>query len=246
MNEKPAFVLVHGAWHGAWCWSRVLLRLRAAGHEAFAVSLTGVGERAHLLSRNIRLATHIADVINLILCEELTDVVLAGHSYGGVVVTGVADRMQAAHRGVLRHIVYVDGSAPRSGESWSSPHKPDVVAARVAAAEANGGLAIPAPDASVFGLETADREWVNRRMTPQPFSVYRDPLHFDEERVARLPRTFVDCHQPPFPNIDPMRRRVRAEPGWNVVEIATGHDAMISAPAQLADALFAAAATPRT
>ena len=241
MSGRPQFVLVHGAWHGAWCWSRVLPRLRAAGHDAHAVTLTGVGDRAHLLSPDIRIATHVADVVGLIVCEELTDVVLVGHSYGGMVITGVADRMEAEHCDVLRHIVYVDGSAPRSGESWSSPHKPEVVAARVAAAEAGGGLAIPQPDASVFGLDGADRDWVNRRMTPQPFGLYRDPLVFDEARVARLPRTFVDCNQPAFPNIDPMRRRVRSESGWNVVEIATGHDVMVSEPARLTEVLLACA-----
>jgi pimeloyl-ACP methyl ester carboxylesterase len=241
VSGRPQFVLVHGAWHGAWCWSRVLPRLRAAGHDAHAVTLTGVGDRAHLLSRDIRIATHVADVVGLIECEELTDVVLVGHSYGGMVITGVADRMEAEHPGVLRHVVYVDGSAPRSGESWSSPHKPEVVAARIAAAEAGGGLAIPQPDASVFGLDGADRDWVNRRMTPQPFGLYRDPLVFDEARLARLPRTFVDCNQPAFPNIDAMRRRVRSEPGWNVVEIATGHDVMVSEPARLAEVLLACA-----
>ena len=241
MTERPQFVLVHGAWHGAWCWSRVLPRLRAAGHDAHAVTLTGVGDRVHLLSRDIRIATHVADVVGLIVCEELTDVVLVGHSYGGMVITGVADRMEAEHPGVLRHLVYVDGSAPRSGESWSSPHKPEVVAARVAAAEANGGLALPQPDARVFGLEGPDRDWVNRRMTPQPFGLYRDPLVFDEARVDRLPRTFIDCNQPAFPNIDAMRRRVRSEPGWNVVEIATGHDVMVSEPARLAQVLFGCA-----
>ena len=129
MSRVPQFVLVHGAWHGAWCWSRVLPRLRAAGHDAHAVTLTGVGDRAHLLSRDIRLATHVTDVVSLIECEELTDVVLVGHSYGGMVITGVADRMEAGHPGVLRHIVYVDGSAPRSGENWSTSHNPEVVAA---------------------------------------------------------------------------------------------------------------------
>jgi hypothetical protein len=158
-----------------------------------------------------------------------------------MVITGAADRMEAEHPGVLRHLVYVDGSAPRSGETWSTPHKPEVVAARIAAAEATGGLSMPAPDAGVFGLEGADRDWVNRRMTPQPFGLYRDPLVFDEARVARLPRTFVDCNRPAFPNIDAMRRRVRSEPGWNLVEIATGHDVMVTEPARLTEVLLACA-----
>jgi pimeloyl-ACP methyl ester carboxylesterase len=236
------FVLVHGAWHGAWCWARVTPLLRTGGAAAHAVTLTGVGERAHLLSADIRLRTHVLDVLNLIACEELDDVVLVGHSYGGIVITGVADALQREWPGLLRHLVYVDAAVPRPGESWSSPHAPEVVAARIAAGVQSGGLSIPPPDAGVFGLAGADRDWVNRRMTPQPFGLYQDPLLFDALRVASLPRTFVDCNQPAFPNIDVMRRRVRADPGWRVIELATGHDAMVSAPQELARVLRACAA----
>ena len=139
---------------------------------------------------------------------------------------------------MLRQLVYVDASAPRPGESWSTAHKPEVIAARVAAGKASGGVSLPVPDASVFGLEGSDREWVNRRMTPQPFGLYQDPLHFDGERLASIPRTFIDCNSPPLPNIDMMRKRVRSEPGWRVVELATGHDAMVSAPRELAQMLM--------
>jgi hypothetical protein len=97
---------------------------------------------------------------------------------------------------------------------------------------------LPPPDAAAFGLDGADRDWVNRRMTPQPFGPYRDPLLFDPERVVSVPRTFIDCNRPALPNIDAMRRRVRGESGWRVVEIATGHDAMISAPEELARRLL--------
>ena len=232
------FVLVHGAWHGAWCWARILPALRAAGYLAHAVTLTGVGDREHLLSPGISLATHIDDVVNLIRCEELDEVVLVGHSYGGMVITGVADRLLKQLPGVLQHLVYVDGTAPRPGESWSSSHAPEVIAERVAAVEASGGLGLPPPDSAVWGLTGADREWVNRRMTPQPFSLYREPLNFDGARVDDVPRTFIDCHSPAAPNLDPMRRRVRSEPGWSVIEIATGHDVMISAPSHLVDALL--------
>src|SRR5947209_5724227 len=103
------FVLVHGSWHGAWCWKRVLPLLRGAGHDVHAVTLTGVGERAHLLSADIRLDTHITDVVNLIDCEELADVILVGHSYGGIVITGVADRLQRRSPGLLQQLVYIDG-----------------------------------------------------------------------------------------------------------------------------------------
>ncbi len=164
------FVLVHGAWHGAWCWRRVLPLLRAKGHEAHAVTLTGVGERAHLLSAKITLQTHIQDVVGLIEAEELTDVVLVGHSYGGLVITGAADRLLTSGD-CLKRLVYVDAVVPLSGESWASRHDPKVVAQRLEAAKATGGVAIPPPDASVFGLEGADRDWVNRRQVPQPLGV---------------------------------------------------------------------------
>jgi pimeloyl-ACP methyl ester carboxylesterase len=228
------FVLVHGAWHGGWCWARVLPLLRAAGHAAHAVTLTGLGERAHLLSPEIRLATHVQDVLNLIAVEELDAVVLAGHSYAGMVITGVADALQREHPGLLRHLVYVDAFVPHPGESWASTQAPEVVAQRVAAAQrSSGGLSLPAPDAEAFGLKGADRDWVNRRQTPQPFAVFRDPLAFDAGNIAALPRTYVDCTSPPATNVAVSRQRARTEPGWRVVELATGHDAMVSAPLEL-------------
>ena len=179
-----SFVLVHGAWHGGWCWQRVLPLLRSAGHVAHAVTLTGCGERAHLLTPGIRLATHVDDVLGVVAAEELADVVLVGHSYAGMVVTGAADRLLQRAPGTLAHLVYLDAVTPHPGESWSSQHAAETVAARVQAAAANGGVALPPPDGSVFGLDGADLAWVNRRMTPQPFGVYRDALDFSPTRVA--------------------------------------------------------------
>ncbi|GKQ56692.1 esterase [Sphaerotilus sp. FB-3] len=231
-------MLIHGAWHGAWCWRRVLPGLRAAGHEAHAVTLTGVGERAHLLRPDLRLRDHIADVLGLIDAEELgDDLVLVGHSYGGLVMTGVADALLA--RGLKpRHLVYVDAVTPHPGESWSSQHAPETVRARLEAAAQRPDGAMPPPDAAVFGLDGADRDWVNRRQTPQPAGVYQDRLDFDAARIATLPRTFIDCTAPALPTIAVMRERVRREPGWQVVELATGHDPMISAPEALVKLLL--------
>lgn len=245
--DLPTVVLVHGAWHGAWCWQRVLPLLQAHGLPAHAVTLTGVGERAHLLSGQIRLSTHVADVLGLIDTLELPNVLLVGHSYGGLVITGVADallkRAQAAT--VLHGLVYVDAVTPHPGESWSSQHTAETVAARLKlSAEQGAGVAIPAPDAAAFGLTGADRDWVNRRQTPQPLGVYQDKLQFDAAAVASLPRTFIDCTQPALPTIAVMRQRVRTEPGWTVHELATGHDPMVSAPAELARLLSQAAGAP--
>jgi pimeloyl-ACP methyl ester carboxylesterase len=239
-----SIVLVHGAWHGAWCWSRVLQRLYDAGQTAHAVTLTGVGERAHLMASGIRLGTHIQDVLGLIAANELERVVLVGHSYGGMVITGVADQLQQSQPGLLKALVYVDAVTPHPGESWSSQHAVETVAQRLAAAQASGGISFGPPDASVFGLEGADRDWVNRRQTPQPLGVYQDPLSFDPARLAALPRSFIDCTSPALPTIAVMRQRVRAEPGWEVLELATGHDPMVSEPRRLTDMLIAIANRP--
>jgi pimeloyl-ACP methyl ester carboxylesterase len=244
VSDLPALVLVHGAWAGGWCWQRVLPLLHAQGLAAHAVTLTGVGERAHLLSGQIRLSTHVADVLGLIDTLELARVLLVGHSYGGLVITGVADALlkRAQSRTALHGLVYVDAVTPHPGESWSSQHAPDTVAARLKlAAEQGAGVAIPPPDAAAFGLDGTDRDWVNRRQTPQPLGVYQDPLHFNAAAVAALPRTFIDCTQPALPTIAVMRQRVRTEPGWTVHEMATGHDPMVSHPQALADLLAAAA-----
>lgn len=229
------FVLVHGAWHGAWCWKRVLPPLWAAGHRAFAVTLSGVGERAHVLSPEITLATHVADVVGVLEAEEMQGAVLVGHSYGGMVITGAADRV--AHR--LRRLVYVDAVVPSPGSTWSSGHAPETQAARRAAIAAHGVL--PPPDPEIYGLDGADRAWVARRQTPQPGGVYDAALDFDEARLAALPRSFVDCTSPALATIAASRQRVRAEPGWDVREIATGHDPMISAPGELVDILLSLA-----
>ena len=221
------FVLVHGAWHGAWCWQKILPSLWAKGHRAFPVTLTGVGDREHLMSPNIRLATHIDDVAAVIETEELTRVVLVGHSYGGLLITAVADRYAERIVG----LVYLDAIVPRSGESWSSSHDETARQARRAGIARDG--VIPPPPASAFGLTGEDAAWVDRRQRPQPGGVYEDVLRFDEARVAGLARTFVDCTSPALPTIEMSRRRVRSEPGWQVIEIATGHDPMISAPDQL-------------
>ncbi len=227
------FVLVHGAWHGAWCWQRVVSGLWAGGHRAFAVSLTGVGERAHQIAAKIRLSTHVDDVLAVIDAEELRACVLVGHSYGGMVITGVADQIE--NSAALSRLVYLDAMVPLPGECWSTTHEPKTRDARRAAIAEHGHL--PAPDPSAFGLAGPDHAWVARRQTPQPGSLYDDALHFDPARVSRWPRQFIDCTSPSLATIDVMRTRVRSQAGWQVDEIATGHDAMISAPEALIEVL---------
>lgn len=230
-------VLVHGAWGGAWIWRRVLGPLRAAGHEVHAVTLTGDGERAHLRRNDITLRTHIDDVLGLIDAEELQEIVLVGHSYAGQVITGVADVLLAFSAGALRQLVYIDAVVPLPGEGWGSNHLPDVVAARRAAAAANDN-ALPPPDPNEAGLDGADRDWLLRRQVPHPFGPYREPMPFDAERWAAVPRCFIDCNRPAYPTIDGSRRRVRSQPGWRIVELPTGHWPMVSTPGLLVEQLL--------
>lgn len=242
------FVLVHGAWHGAWCWQRVVPLLQAQGHRVHAVTLTGLGDRAHLLSSLITLETHIADVANTIEAEELQEVVLAVHSYAGMLGTAVADRMPQR----LQHLVYVDAVVPKPGESWSSTQASATREARLAAAQASPDYSFPAPDPKVFGLAAEEHAWVQRRQTPHPGHTYQAPLQFDAQRVAAIPRTFIDCTSPALGTVDAIRQRVRDPRFWDgawaggggmrLVELATGHDPMVSAPGELARLLQEAAA----
>ncbi|TFY98402.1 alpha/beta fold hydrolase [Ramlibacter humi] len=237
------FVLVHGAWHGGWSWQRVVQPLAREGHRVFAVTLTGVGERAHLMSPAITLETHIEDVRAVIEAEELRDVVLAVHSYAGMIGTAIADRWGDR----LKHLVYVDAVVPRPGESWSSTHARATREARLAGAAATPEYTLAVPDPAGYGLTPEDNAWVLRRLTPHPGHCYESTLDFDPARVARVPRTFVNCTQPALPTIDAIRPRMadpnfwgglwRSGGGAQVVELATGHDPMVSRPAELAELL---------
>jgi pimeloyl-ACP methyl ester carboxylesterase len=240
------FVLVHGAWHGGWCWQRVTSALQQQGHRVHAVTLTGLGERAHLLAPVITLDTHIDDVISTIEVEELHDVILAVHSYAGLIGTAVADRL-GKH---LKHLVYIDAVLPRPGESWSSTHPAAMQQQRLSAAHATPSFSFLPLDPEVFGLHDEDHAWVKRRQTPHPGHTYQAPLEFDVNRVAAIPRTFVSCTQPALATIDPSRLRARDPKFWEgawlpnsrFVELKTGHDPMISDPAALAKILLDCAA----
>ncbi len=240
------FVLVHGAWHGSWCWQRVTAALQQQGHRVHAVTLTGLGERAHLLAPSINLDTHINDVIGLIEAEELSDVVLAVHSYAGMIGTAVADRLGRR----LKHLVYVDAVVPKPGESWSNTQSSATQQQRMAAAQASPSFSFPPPDPEVFGLHDADYAWVKRRQTPHPGNTYQAPLDFDVQRVAAVPRTFINCTEPALATIAPSRLRVKDPKFWDgawltnskFVELRTGHDPMISEPQALTKILLDGAA----
>lgn len=242
MDEKPPFVLVHGAWHGGWCWRRVVPMLEAAGHKAFAPTCRGVGERAGELTAETGLESYIQDIIAVIEAAALTDVILVGHSHGGWIIAGVADRMP----GRIARLIFLDANLVRTDTTPFSTLSADVVAARrLAATRSPGGLTMPAPPAGAFGIsDPADVAWVEAHLTPQPLKTYEDALRLDHPIGNGSPVSYVACVDPPFEGVAPARERARREPDWSYMEIASGHDAMVIAPGLLAATLLDIAARP--
>ncbi len=238
------FVLVHGAMHGGWCWKKVVPRLRAAGHEVFTPTLTGLGERAHLAHAGIDLALHVQDVVAVLEYEELRGVVLVGHSYAGMVITGVAERA-ADH---LAQLVYLDAGVPRDGEAGLDLFAPEEAAAmRAQVAAAGEGWRLPPQGGERPWDVTApdDVRWVRSKVTPHPFATFTQPLRLANHAAAALPRTFIHCTgAAPRGWRELALRRVRSEPGWRYRALASGHDAMVIAPRELADLLLELAPAP--
>lgn len=221
------FVLVHGAWHGAWCWVRVADRLRRLGHRVTTPTQTGLGERRHLLSPDITLETFVTDVVNHIEAEELEDIVLVGHSFGGIAIAGAADRIPER----IRHLVFLDSRILPGGRSIAED-APQHFAERRARLGADGGVS---PPGHSFGVpDGPDAEWVRRRVTPHPFGTYVSPLDLANPIGNGRPRTYIACTAPLHDSVLGSQAWVRSQPGWGWRELATGHDAMITAPDELA------------
>jgi pimeloyl-ACP methyl ester carboxylesterase len=234
--NAQTFVLVHGAWHGGWCWSRVAERLRAAGHRVFTPTQTGLGERKHLLSKDITLDTFTKDISNVIDSEELSNIILVGHSFGGLAISGVADAMPER----IRHLVYLDSLIVEGGKSPFDGLPPDVASARRRAAEeSSGGLSLPTPPPSAFAVSDAnDAEWLKRHLTPHPLGTYTSKQNIKGPVGNNLPRTYIHCTNPSYVATQASRDFVKAQQGWRWAEIATGHDAMVSAPDELTGMLI--------
>ena len=235
------FVIVHGAWSGAQAWRWVRPLLRAAGHEVVTPSLTGLGERGHLATPATNLDTHIADVAAVLHYEDLIDIVLVGHSYGGMVITGVADR--APER--IGQLVYLDADVPREGESMLDLVPADHRARYEEAARTRGDgwrVPVPLPDPLPPGVPP-EVAWAVARMNPHPLATMTQPLQL-EHGETDLPRTFVLCTEGKEGEAEPPYvARVRTDPSWRLVELAATHTAHVAAPVMLSRALLDIAAT---
>lgn len=231
------FVLVHGGGHGGWCYQRLARILRAEGHEVHCPTLTGLGERRHLLSPAVNLDTHIEDVVSLLFHEDLRDVYLAGHSYGGMVITGVADR--ALER--VGHLIFLDASHPLDGEALTDVAPGMMEKAYSYIRVVDGVELIDLPDEyaiPAYGLpDPADFAWAKPRLAPHPWACNTQKLRLHrEDAVRKLPRTSINCT--PTLKIRPPELLHRALEGDHVFEIDTGHDLMLTEPRKVAAMLI--------
>ncbi len=232
------YVLVHGAWHGSWCWKRVREALQAMGHEVFTPTLTGVADRSHLLSPQVDLDTHITDVVNLIRWEELSDVVLCGHSYGGCVISGVADRMPDR----IGALVYLDAFVLENGQSLHDVLPPPMRDAQIEQARQSGdGWRVPPIPAEAFHVNSQDLDWVNWQCTMQPLATFQQRLTLTGA-IAKIENlTFIlAAGWAPSP-FQAFFDKAKAK-GWRTVAMECGHDVMLDLPEDLTRELLAVSA----
>jgi pimeloyl-ACP methyl ester carboxylesterase len=242
-THLATYVLVPGAWLGGWAWRDVTPRLRANGHDVYPMSLTGLGERVHLARPEVDLETHITDVINLVAWNDLDDVILVGHSYSGIVVTGVADRIPDR----LAQLVFIDSAPFADGMAFMDVSPPEAQTALQRTVDESGdGWLYPFPgfeglakDASLEGLDEADRALMTAKAAPQPWATYTQPLRL--QRANETPpyrQVVIACNDfrqliaAGIPQITALTK-----PPWHYLELETGHWPMLSAPAELAEML---------
>jgi pimeloyl-ACP methyl ester carboxylesterase len=231
-GRRKTYVLVHGAWHGGWCWRRVTPLLRAKGHDVFTPTLTGLGDRAHLARPDVGLETHIQDVIAMMEMEGLLDVTLVGHSYAGAVVQGVADRVPSR----IARMVYLDAYVLENGKSLADYIPAERREGFLKTGEHGGFPSFPA---QAFGVTNPDEAaWVQSRLVNQPYLTFTQKQRLSGP-PPKVPHLYIACTQPAMGPFTPIAAGLRKNPAWKVVELKTGHDAMVIAPRPLAELLLA-------
>jgi pimeloyl-ACP methyl ester carboxylesterase len=245
-GSKMTYVLIHPAWFGGWCWKKLSPLLRAQGHEVFAPTLTGLGERAHLARPEVGLEIHVRDITNVIEYEDLHNVILVGNSSGGMVITGVADHMPER----IARLVFLDAFVPMDGQSMLDVIPPDRRPALEAFVQKEGSgwllprFAPPPWEKLVTETwqvtETADLDWILPRLRPTPFGHFKEPVRRKNPAAEKLPRTYIRT-QWPHPGLDRYAGVASETAGWQSRRIASSHLPYITHPSQLAALLLEAA-----
>lgn len=233
-HRQKAFVLVHGAWHGGWCWRYVRERLIAAGHLVFSPSLTGLGDRVHLRSPDVNLSTHATDIVNLIEYEELQDVILVGHSYAGHVVSLVADRIKQR----IKHIAFLDAVLATEGRPFLEPKTSEMIRAI-----AKDGYLVPYAEENFFGIPSHHPlfNWVKKRIVEHPLPTLTETVVYQNGGPSRLPKTYVRCTENPSVKggmSDPVLDLIALDSEWTYMTLDTGHDLMVTAPEETAEIIL--------
>jgi pimeloyl-ACP methyl ester carboxylesterase len=233
---RKTFVLIHGAWHGGWCWRRVADLLEQHGHKVYAPSLTGCGDRSHLLSKDVILDTHIADIANLVTWEDLKDICLVAHSYGGWPSSGALEQIHDR----VAAIVWVDAFKPENGQK-STDYASDFSRKAMEQAVANGEISRKPPPAKTFSFSEKDYPWIDSKLTPQPNGVATQPIKLTGKRETIAKKTYIRAPRYLQAAFEKALAECKADKTWQTyVNDSTGHDVMIDQPEWLADVLLKA------
>ena len=234
-NNKPHFLLIHGAWHGGWVWNEISEILRYQRYSVSAPTLTGLGEKKHLLSSKITIETFIQDVVNHIVFENLNNIILVGHSFAGSVISGVADRLKDR----IKKLIYFDAMILINGQKPFDITPKEIVEQRIELAKKFGdGISIPAPSADAFGVFDIKKSLLlEEKLTPHPLSAFQSKLILKNEVGNGIPLSYIYCTKPVYKSLE-SSRAVVSKMKWPIFELNAGHDAMLTHPKETLNLLM--------
>lgn len=232
-TPRRPIVLVAGGWQGGWCWQKVTPLLSAAGHRVYTPTLTGLGDRAHLSQPTIDLEMHSQDLAAFLDMEDLQDVMLVGHSYAGFVISAVAERARAR----LHSLVYLDAFIPEAGKRVVDYLLPVERRQAIIEAGRQSGYVAPIPLTALGVTDESDLAWATPRLVNQPYGTFDQPIVLAAPAASGLPRSFIACTNPPSGSFGQFAALVKQDPSWRYHELATGHQAMMTMPRELAKLL---------
>ncbi len=227
------FVLVHGSCHGVWCWKKVIPLLHKHGHDVYTPTLTGLGERSHLATRGTGLDTHVVDIIQVLEYEDLNEIILVGHSYGGLVIGGVAEKLPER----IRRLVYLDAYIPQGNKSAFDivPGLETIYKQRALKEQGREWLVASYTPEEFGATDSIDIEWMNSRLCPMPWHTHDQPLRIINPEAKKLPKSYISCTEFGYSQL----RVQKSSADGDYHELKTGHDAMITVPCKLVQALEA-------